>query len=124
MQMERPTLLRRNCSAVGHHPKVCVSFVDVFRQRGFKIIGSASIVAPDDEQFSQLGADLLRMAGQDFPIRHVISIRIERVSRIWAPSYALFPERTELERMEIAFSTYGVAPVDRRPSLSEAEPPA
>ncbi|MCJ8521612.1 putative pyridoxine 5'-phosphate oxidase superfamily flavin-nucleotide-binding protein [Pseudorhizobium tarimense] len=96
-----------------NHPKVCVSFVDVFRQRGFKIVGSASIVAPEEVEFAQLGAELLRMAGGDFPIRHVISIGIERVSRIWAPSYSLFPERTEQERMQSAYSAYGVTPIER-----------
>jgi len=26
------------------HPAVCVSFIDVFRQRGFKIVGTATII--------------------------------------------------------------------------------
>jgi uncharacterized protein len=26
------------------HPAVCVSFIDVFRQRGFKMIGQATII--------------------------------------------------------------------------------
>lgn len=92
------------------HPKVCVSFIDIFRQRGFKITGAASIVAPDDPAFADLAGDLLQLAGPDFPIRHVISIAVERISRIWAPSYHLFPERTEAERMQDAYETYGVKP--------------
>jgi uncharacterized protein len=93
------------------HPKVCVSFVDVFRQRGFKVAGIATIFSPTDGDFATVGANLLRMAGDAFPIRHVISIQIERISRIWAPSYALFPDRTEEDRMKSAYDTYGVAPV-------------
>lgn len=92
------------------HPSVCVSFIDVFRQRGFKVVGLATIIEPGEADFPVIGADLLRMAGSDFPIRHLISIQIERVSRIWAPSYTLFPDRTEEERIQGAYETYGVAP--------------
>ncbi|KAA0971228.1 pyridoxamine 5'-phosphate oxidase family protein [Aureimonas fodinaquatilis] len=90
------------------HPTVCVSFIDIFRQRGFKVVGSATIIGPEEPDFAIVGADLLRLAGVDFPIRHVISIHMERVSRIWAPSYALFPDRTEEERIQVAYDTYGV----------------
>ncbi|TZG37702.1 pyridoxamine 5'-phosphate oxidase family protein [Agrobacterium sp. B1(2019)] len=92
-------------------PKVCVSFVDVFRQKGFKLTGNARIVAADDSDFQALGADLLRMAGTDFPIRNIIAVKVESVSRIWAPSYKLFPERSENDRMWSAYETYGVRPV-------------
>lgn len=94
------------------HPSVCVSFIDIFRQCGFKVVGSATIIGPEDANFSIVGANLLRVAGRDFTIRQLISIQIERVSRIWAPSYTLFPDRTENERMRSAYKTYGVAPVD------------
>lgn len=91
-------------------PQVCVSFVDVFRQRGFKITGRATIVATEDPSFASLGVDLLRMAGAGFPIRNIISVEIERIARIWAPSYTLFPDRSEDERMLSAFDAYGVLP--------------
>ena len=95
------------------NPRACVSFIDIFRQRGFKIVGSASIIGPDEAEFAVAGADLLAMAGPDFPIRHVISIRIEHISRIWAPSYRIFPDRTEEERLRAVYANYRVAPVDR-----------
>lgn len=95
------------------HSQVCVSFVDVFRQRGFKITGRAEIIERDDPNFASLGTDLLRMAGTDFPIRNIISIEIERIFRIWAPSYMLFPDRTEDERMRSAFAAYDVRPTVR-----------
>lgn len=94
------------------NPAVCVSFVDVFRQRGFKIAGTATLLAPHDQGFAEVGAELLRLAGDDFPIRHVIVVRAERVSRILAPSYVLFPARSEEERMRAAYARYGVRPVE------------
>ncbi|MHB2264149.1 pyridoxamine 5'-phosphate oxidase family protein [Aliihoeflea sp. PC F10.4] len=95
----------RNIAA---YPKVCVSFVDVFRQRGFKITGTARIVAADAPDFALLSADLVQMAGPDFPIRNVIEVTIARISRIRAPSYILFPERTEDEHIARTHKTYGV----------------
>jgi uncharacterized protein len=95
------------------HNTACVSFVDVFRQRGFKIVGSARIIAADEPDFAVYGAGLLDMAGADFPIRHVIAIKISRISRIWAPSYKLFPERSEQQRMQSAYDTYGVTPLTK-----------
>lgn len=92
------------------HPSVCVSFIDVFRQRGFKIVGLATIIEPEEADFAVVGSDLLKMVGNDFPIHHIISIQIKRASRIWAPSYSLFPDRTDEERMQSAYKTYGVIP--------------
>jgi predicted pyridoxine 5'-phosphate oxidase superfamily flavin-nucleotide-binding protein len=93
------------------HPIVCVSFVDVFRMRGFKVEGDAAIVPRDDAAFDEIGGGLLQKAGPDFPIRNAIRIRMTRVSRILAPSYSLFPHRSEEERMKSAYATYGVRPM-------------
>lgn len=92
------------------NPKVCVSFIDVFRQRGFKASGIARIIAPDEDDFGRCGAELLEKAGSDFPIRHVILMSIQHVARIKAPSYLLLPDRTEGERMREAYHAYGVHP--------------
>ena len=92
------------------HSAVCASFVDVFRERGFKIVGTATIVSPKDADFPTIGTEVLRKAGTAFPIRHIISIKIARISRIWAPSYTLFPDRAEADRMRIAYDAYGVNP--------------
>lgn len=90
------------------HGAVCVSFVDVFRQRGFKLKGTARVVLPVDPAFAELAAPLKAMAGPDFPIRAVFEIGVTKVARIWAPSYALFPERSEEERVAEAYRSYGV----------------
>lgn len=54
---------------VRRNPKVCVSFVDIFRQRGFKITGRARVIAPDETGFAAFAADLMVKAGEAFPIR-------------------------------------------------------
>lgn len=92
------------------NPNVCVSFVDIFRQRGFKIVGTAVIIEKDEANFVIVGAQLLKMAGDDYPIQRIISIEIKKISRIWAPSYKLFPDRSEANRMQGAYDTYAVTP--------------
>lgn len=93
------------------NPRVCVSLVDVFAQRGFKVEGEALVLAPEAPDFRTFAAPLLAMAGETFPVRHAIVVRVTRISRIWAPSYTLVPERTDAERHEEAYRRYGVKPV-------------
>lgn len=93
------------------HPKVCVSFVDIFRERGFKITGAARVVNDRSNGFDDLSRDLVKKAGPNFPFRSIIAVEIERISRIWAPSYKLLPDRSEDDRMQSAYTTYGVRPV-------------
>lgn len=92
------------------NPWACLSFVDVFRQRGWKIEGPARLIGPGEPEFAQAGARLLEMAGEDFRVRHVIRLEAGRVGRILAPSYTVFPDRTVEEQVRRAHETYGVAP--------------
>lgn len=101
----------RSVRNIRTNPSVCVSLIDIFLQRGQKLEGSATIISPDHEDFPALTAPLLEMTGGRFPIRHVISVDIERVSAIRAPSYAFFPNRSAEELQADACRTYGVQPI-------------
>ena len=94
-------------------PDVCVSFVDIFRQRGFKISGKGMIVAPGEARFGELCAPLAAKAGSAYPIRNVIAVAVGRIARIWAPSYSLAPGESEADKMHAAYAAYGVMPIDR-----------
>ena len=100
----------RSVRNIRANPAVCVSLIDVFLQRGRKLEGHAEIIAPDDPEFAQLAAPLLAMTGDAFRIRHVISVRIERSSRILAPSYLVKPDRSEADLRADACRLYGVRP--------------
>lgn len=102
-----PTSVRN----IGLNPCVCASFIDVFVQRGFKVIGTARNVRTQDKDFSQWAAPLEGMAGPRFPIRSVLVIRASRVEPILAPSYRLYPaETTEDSQVASAMRAYGVQP--------------
>lgn len=91
------------------NPKVCLSFVDIFVQKGFKVRGSATEVKPADRDFPRWVAPLRTMAGDRFPIHGVFVVKAEAVEPIVAPSYRLFPaETTEASQVEAALRTYGV----------------
>lgn len=92
------------------NPKACVSFVDIFRQRGWKLYGEAELIAAEDPRFADIAAPVLDLAGTDYPLRHVIVMRIARAARIMAPSYKLFPARSVSERIAEAQRTYAVRP--------------
>lgn len=93
------------------NPKVCVSFVDVFTQKGFKLKGNAKLIAKDEPDFVDKAKRLTDLFSDKFPIQALIEIRISGVNRILAPSYVLFPETiTEQSQIEGAMRTYQVKP--------------
>ena len=102
-----PTSVRN----LADNPRVCVSFIDVFTQKGFKLLGDATVIRPSDPRFASLEALLLPKTQGKFPIHAAILVRVTAVEPILAPSYRLFPdETTEASQIAGAMRTYSVAP--------------
>lgn len=94
---------------IAQQPKVCLSFVDVLVQKGFKLLGTARAVLPDDADYRKWAAPLLAMTGDRFAVRSVLLISVQSAQPIEAPSYWLYPETTtEASQVEAAQRTYGV----------------
>jgi uncharacterized protein len=91
-------------------PRVCVSVVDVFAQKGWKLHGRAELIQRHDPRYPFLAAPLQEKAGPDYPVLAVIRIAIERVAPILAPSYRMVPGTTEASQIAQAMRTYGVRP--------------
>jgi hypothetical protein len=99
----------RSAANLAVNPRVCVSFVDVFVQKGFKVVGVASDVPPDAPAFEGWVAPLREIAGDRYPIRSLFVVRATEVEAIVAPSYWLFPgETTEASQERAALRAYGV----------------
>jgi len=91
------------------NPAVCVSFIDVFVQKGYQLKGQAQLIQVNAPAFAELAAPLLTMAGERFPFRSLIAVQIEQVKPILAPSYLLYPEETTEESLaNSALQQYGV----------------
>jgi hypothetical protein len=94
---------------IAQQPKVCLSFVDVLVQKGFKLQGTARAVLPDDSDYSKWAAPLLLMTGDRFPVRSVLLISVQSAQPIVAPSYWLYPETTtEAAQAAAARLAYGL----------------
>ncbi|QMU27518.1 pyridoxamine 5'-phosphate oxidase family protein [Adhaeribacter radiodurans] len=90
---------------------VCVSFIDIFVQKGFQLKGKAEIISKFHPDFQTLVIPLATLAGEKFPIAAIIKMEVTRVKQIVAPKYALYPETTEEEQIESAMKTYNVQPL-------------
>lgn len=88
--------------------KACVSFINIFTQKGHKIKGNARNLRAGDSGFNERYAILTDIAGDAFPIQSVIEIEASRISEILAPRYKLYPGVTEQEQIESACEAYGV----------------
>lgn len=86
--------------------KVCVSCIDVFVQKGFQIKGNAKIIRKVDSEFEELEKPLLEMTQGKYPFANIIKIEVEKVKKIIAPSYMLYPETTEKEQIEKSKKQY------------------
>ena len=92
-----------------HSPKVCLSFIDIFVQKGCKVTGHARYVARAHADFAHWAQPLLPLAGPRFPLHGVIVVQALTVEPIVAPSYRLYPEdTTEASQIASALKTYGV----------------
>ncbi|MFB2594041.1 pyridoxamine 5'-phosphate oxidase family protein [Paracoccus sp. p4-l81] len=97
-------------SNLRQNPRLCVSLIDVFRQKGWKLTGSATLIDRDAPGFGETGAEVLALAGRDFPVRRLIVMTPDRAVPILAPSYRVFPDRTEANQIARAHARYGVRP--------------
>lgn len=94
---------------IAQHPQVCLSFVDVFVQKGFKLLGRAREVRAGHTEFATWAKPLLAMVGQRFTIQSVLVVHVTSVSAIVAPSYRFYPnETTEASQVESAMRVYGM----------------
>lgn len=91
------------------HALVCVSFIDIFVQKGFKVAGVARNVGAGESDFAFWSAPLALKAGPRFKIQSVFVIKATSCEPIVAPSYRLYPkEATEESQVAAAMRTYGV----------------
>ena len=88
------------------HPNVCVSFVDVLIQKGFKVKGAAVVVEPGHPRFGELEFPLQQMTRGAFPIHSVICVQVLNTEPILAPSYRLVPGTTEDSQARTAQAAY------------------
>ena len=94
---------------IQQNPKVCVSLIDIFVQKGWKLMGHAKYVNARDAAFHAHAKPLLGMVGDQFKIQGVMVVELVQARPIVAPSYRFHPESTtESGQIEAAMKVYGV----------------
>ncbi|HZG23396.1 MAG TPA: pyridoxamine 5'-phosphate oxidase family protein [Chitinophagaceae bacterium] len=114
---DRTTLLIANIASpqsignIESNPNVCVAFVDIFVQKGYKLKGVASIIKRENPSYNIYVQPLSSLAGERYPIKSVIAVEVLKVERVLAPSYRLYPETTEASQIASAMKSYKVRPM-------------
>ncbi|MFT5468556.1 MAG: putative pyridoxine 5'-phosphate oxidase superfamily flavin-nucleotide-binding protein [Verrucomicrobiales bacterium] len=102
---------------------VCLSFVNVFVQKGYKINGEARILKSGDSRYAEAFAKLASFIGDAFKTVSIIEIDPIKIDQIIAPSYHVFPESTELDRIRESLKTYSVADYQKQAKQPETVQP-
>lgn len=92
------------------NPRACVSFVDVFVQKGWQVRGTASVLRAGDDAYDAIERILLEITAGAFPFKSVFRVLAEDVREIIAPRYRLYPKTTEADQIASAMTRYGVRP--------------
>ena len=98
-----PTSVRN----IRENPRVCVSFIDIFVQKGYKLQGIAELIPKTDARFAGRVLPLRALAGDAFPIHTIMAVRITDVAPIIAPGYR-YTSATEASQTLQAYRAYGV----------------
>ena len=98
------------------NPRVCVSFIDIFVQKGFQIKGNAEIAGKKHPQFSTMKSLLTEITEGRFPFETITTIVIKSTKRILAPSYLFYPDTTEQEQINNARKQYGFDAISLMPT--------
>jgi len=88
--------------------QVCLSFIEVFVQKGFQLKGIAEIITEEHEEYKAMKNSLEEFTQGAFPFKSITRIKVEKVKKIIAPSYKLFPDISEEEKIVEAKKSYGV----------------
>ncbi|MEO9274397.1 pyridoxamine 5'-phosphate oxidase family protein [Marinomonas sp. 5E14-1] len=95
-------------SNIKSNAAVCVSFVHVLKQKGFKVKGKATYVSKEDGGYKAQFDLLESIAGEAFPVKGIILVDISSAQPIIAPGYFLLPDVDEASQIEGAKRTYGI----------------
>lgn len=80
----------------------------MFVQKGYQIHGTAEIINKTYSNFDKMESILIKMTEGKFPFWSITQITIEKVKKIIAPKYILYPETSEKEQIKSAKKLYGV----------------
>lgn len=89
--------------------QVCVSFIDIFIQKGWQLKGTAFLIDKSCGEYPEMEKVLVDITQGLFPFSTIIKIQVSQCKPIIAPRYMLYPETTEESQYASALKAYGLA---------------
>ena len=93
---------------IKQNENVCISFIDILKQKGFQLKGTAKIIEKSSSEFSKMENILTLLTDGKFPFATITKITVNVAKPIIAPKYLLYPDTTEVEQIESAKKAYGI----------------
>jgi predicted pyridoxine 5'-phosphate oxidase superfamily flavin-nucleotide-binding protein len=94
---------------IKNNPQVCISFIDILVQKGWKIKGEARLLTNKDSKFEKYKVLLDKMTKGMFPFTSIMEITPAECKEVVSPSYLLYPDKTtEASQIESAKKIYGL----------------
>ena len=93
---------------IRQNDQVCVSVLDILVQKGHKMKGTAAIMDNSHSEYEAMKNALEELTQGKYPFKQIIKVEIQETAPIIAPSYRLFPEVTEAEKIAAAKKQYGL----------------
>jgi len=97
---------RKSALNIRENALVCISFIDVLVQKGFKAKGMAVVLDEEKSAYQEMKCVLEKMTNGKYPFREIIAVEIKYVEPIIAPSYRFFPEMKAQEIIDRAKKKY------------------
>ena len=91
---------------IWQNSSVCLSVLDILAQKGYQFKGQAEILDAQSPEFESRESELLKITKGKYPFKSLTRIRVESIKPILAPSYWLFPDSTEAQKIEEAKQQY------------------
>lgn len=97
-----------------NNPNVCVSMIDIFSQKGYKMVGKAKIIDKNHEDYDEYEAVLRAEFDNDFPYHNIFYIEPTKITPVFSPMHALLPDASEEEIIEEAHQRYEAVYVQKQ----------
>jgi general stress protein 26 len=94
------------------NPAVEINVVDIFRRRGYRFKGSASILPSDNDESLAIANWVRTTNGPEYPVDHVVKIEVASISPLLSPAHVFAqPPRSQDEISSTYHQKYGVKPI-------------
>jgi predicted pyridoxine 5'-phosphate oxidase superfamily flavin-nucleotide-binding protein len=88
------------------NPNVCVTGIDIWKQKGIQCRGKAKVLSPQNKRFKKVEEEFRPFNKGKFRIQHFIEIQITQLKEIIAPSYFYYPTTEEEDQIKASKRTY------------------